>query len=129
MKIRSTTEKNKSKFPYLCQRHSNLYTHPSSIKIENNFCFKELWYNHWDIEVLQEAKSCCCNQIPWQQWILWMFLQWSPKEQTLIIYPHGSRETERGSTSQCWLKKEPQTNCEWVQSAQMTKLWDFSKPT
>ena len=40
----------------------------------------------------------------------------------LIIYPHGARETEHGSTSQCWLKKEPQKNCEWVQSAQITKF-------
>lgn len=40
----------------------------------------------------------------------------------LVIYPHGSRETEHGSTSQCWPEKEQQKDCEWVQSAQKIKF-------
>lgn len=40
----------------------------------------------------------------------------------LVVYLHGSREIEHGSTFQCWQGKVLRKDCEWVQPAQVTEF-------
>lgn len=72
-------------------------------------------------EILQQVMSYCYNQIPSQLLWLLLFLQWSPKLQTLVKYPHGSTENEHELAFQCLKGKEQQISSEWDRSVQKQK--------